>query len=242
MDIDIELGPASELHDYYMLDVFTDTPLEGNGLAVFADGAAFESTTMQRIARELNLSETVFVLPAEQGGDARARIFTPASELPFAGHPTLGTAVLIATATSRDHVRLETGSGIIPVSLERSGGGAMFGRMEQPIPTWAPYARSQELLDALGVERSGLPILAYTTGPVLVSVVLEREQEVAALAPRHGAARRARTDRLPASSRRSRDRVRPGSHATSCRAWGSTRTRRQAAPPVRSPCISRATG
>jgi len=183
MEIDIELGPASELHDYYMLDVFTDTPLEGNGLAVFADGAAFESTTMQRIARELNLSETVFVLPAEQGGDARARIFTPASELPFAGHPTLGTAVLIATATSRDHVRLETGSGIIPVSLERSGGGAMFGRMEQPIPTWAPYARSQELLDALGVERSGLPILAYTTGPVLVSVVLEREQEVAALAP-----------------------------------------------------------
>jgi trans-2,3-dihydro-3-hydroxyanthranilate isomerase len=183
MELDVELGAASELHDYYLLDVFTETPLEGNGLAVFADGAEFDPTTMQRIARELNLSETVFVLEPQEGGDARARIFTPAAELPFAGHPTLGTAVLIATASGLDQIRLETGAGMIPVAIERQAGKAMFGRMVQPIPTWRAYEHAAELLGALGVERSELPIVVYTTGPALVSVVLESEQAVRTLAP-----------------------------------------------------------
>jgi trans-2,3-dihydro-3-hydroxyanthranilate isomerase len=150
---------------------------------VFTAGEHFDGATMQLIARELNLSETVFVLAPQAGGDARIRIFTPSAELPFAGHPTLGTAVLIATATGLDDVRLETGAGTIPVAIEREPGKAMFGRMEQPIPTWAPYEEAQELLFALGVERSELPILAYTTGPVLVSVLLESAQAVGALAP-----------------------------------------------------------
>jgi trans-2,3-dihydro-3-hydroxyanthranilate isomerase len=183
MDLDIDLGPASELHDYYVLDVFTDTRLAGNPLAVFSDGERFDERTMQLIARELNLSETVFVLAAEHGGDARARIFTPAAELPFAGHPTLGTAVLIATAWGLDHVRLETAGGIVPVAIERRPGAVTFGRMQQPIPTWTAYQHETELLAALGVERSLLPVEAYTNGPLLVSVVLESEQEVAALAP-----------------------------------------------------------
>jgi trans-2,3-dihydro-3-hydroxyanthranilate isomerase len=183
MELDVNLSDYGAVHRYFVLDVFTDTPLTGNQLAVFTDGEQFDSATMQRIARELALSETVFVLAPQAGGDARARIFTPASELPFAGHPTLGTAVLIATATGRDHVRLETGAGIIPVAIEREPGKAMFGRMEQPIPTWCPYERAEELLLALGVARSQLPIVAYTTGPVLVSVVLDSEQAVSALAP-----------------------------------------------------------
>jgi trans-2,3-dihydro-3-hydroxyanthranilate isomerase len=76
--------------DYVIVDVFTDTPLQGNALAVFTDGRGVPAERMQQIAREMNLSETVFVLPAEAGGDARVRIFTPLTELPFAGHPTLG--------------------------------------------------------------------------------------------------------------------------------------------------------
>ena len=74
---------------YVIVDVFTDTPLQGNQLAVFEDGSALSDDQMQRLAREMNLSETVLLLPAEDGGDARMRIFTPAGELAFAGHPVL---------------------------------------------------------------------------------------------------------------------------------------------------------
>lgn len=81
---------------YHVVDVFTTAPLEGNALAVFPDATGIESATMQRIARELNLSETTFVLPQESNDDAtRVRIFTPAAELPFAGHPTIGTAYVL---------------------------------------------------------------------------------------------------------------------------------------------------
>lgn len=79
--------------NYHVVDVFTSTPLEGNALAVFPDATSVDDATMQRIARELNLSETAFILPKESDGDAtRVRIFTPAAELAFAGHPTIGTA------------------------------------------------------------------------------------------------------------------------------------------------------
>jgi trans-2,3-dihydro-3-hydroxyanthranilate isomerase len=90
---------------YAILDVFTDRPLAGNPLAVVLDSAGLDDTAMQAIAREFNLSETVFVLPAEKPvHSARLRIFTPAAELPFAGHPTVGTAVLLA------HERLGSGT------------------------------------------------------------------------------------------------------------------------------------
>src|SRR5262245_1361891 len=90
--------PPGDGMPYVLLDVFTDTPLEGNQLAVFTDGRGLDPERMQALAREMNLSETVFVLPAEAGGDARIRIFTPLSELPFAGHPTLGTAFAVGSA------------------------------------------------------------------------------------------------------------------------------------------------
>jgi trans-2,3-dihydro-3-hydroxyanthranilate isomerase len=168
---------------YVLLDVFTDAPLEGNQLAVFADGRGLDPAQMQRLAREMNLSETVFVLPAEAGGVARIRIFTPLAELPFAGHPTLGTAFAVGTALGTAQVRLETGIGIVPVELEREGERVAFGRMQQAIPEWAGFEREAELLAALGVERSGLPVEAYDNGPLHVYVELESEEAVAALRP-----------------------------------------------------------
>src|SRR6476469_1813748 len=85
----VEDQPVATLR-YVVADVFTDVPLAGNQLAVFTDGRGVDDETMQKLAREMNVSETVFVLPPEAGGHARIRIFTPATELPFAGHPELG--------------------------------------------------------------------------------------------------------------------------------------------------------
>jgi trans-2,3-dihydro-3-hydroxyanthranilate isomerase len=175
------------MHRYVVTDVFTDTPLEGNPLAVFPDGGAVPEELMQPIAREMNLSETVFVLPAEAGGDVRIRIFTPATELPFAGHPTLGTALLLGESSGADEVRLETGVGEVAVALERVDGRVTSGRMRQPIPTWEPYDRADELLAALGVEASELPVLAYRNGPRFAYVTLGSEEAVASLQPDLGA-------------------------------------------------------
>jgi trans-2,3-dihydro-3-hydroxyanthranilate isomerase len=168
---------------YFVVDVFTDTPLEGNQLAVFPDAGDYSSEHMQKLAREMNLSESVFVLPAEGVGDKRVRIFTPRHELPFAGHPVLGCAFVLGEELGRDSVRLETGLGVIPIGLERKDGSIIFGRMEQAIPHWRLFAREHELLTALGVKRSGLPVEAYPNGPFHVYVELESEEAVAALRP-----------------------------------------------------------
>ena len=170
------------LHAYVVADVFTERPLEGNQLAVFLDGGLVPEELMQATARELNLSETVFVLPPSGGADALIRIFTPDRELPFAGHPVLGSAVVLGEQRGLETVRLETGSGVVPVELRRDG-EAVFGRMVQPLPTWEPYARADELLRAVGVERSGLPVELYRNGPGHVYVELETEEAVAALRP-----------------------------------------------------------
>jgi trans-2,3-dihydro-3-hydroxyanthranilate isomerase len=168
---------------YVLLDVFTDTPLEGNQLAVFTDGHDLASETMQLLARELKLSETAFVLPAQRGGDAWIRIFTPAAELPFAGHPILGSAIVLGTALGRDALTLETAAGPVPVRLQPGPEGAISGWMLQPVPSWGPYQREAELLDALGVERSGLPVESYVNGPRHAYVELESRKAVAALTP-----------------------------------------------------------
>jgi trans-2,3-dihydro-3-hydroxyanthranilate isomerase len=175
------------MHTYVITDVFTDTLLEGNPLAVISGADDLPPERMQRIAREMNLSETVFVLPAEGDADARIRIFTPSTELPFAGHPTLGTALLLGESTGGDLIRLQTGAGVVRVTLERRDGRIVSGRMEQPIPTWAPYDRADELLAALGVGASQLPVEAYRNGPRHAYVTLDSEQAVAALEPDLGA-------------------------------------------------------
>src|SRR5436309_8074818 len=138
---------------------------------------------MQGLARELNLSESVFVLPAEAGGHARIRIFTPGIEMQFAGHPTLGTAFVLAAPMQLIEIRLETGAGIVPVVVEREGPRIVFGRMAQPIPSWELFADEEALLRALGVERSELPVELYDNGARHVYVGLASEAEVERLNP-----------------------------------------------------------
>lgn len=170
-------------HEYLVVDVFTSRPLEGNQLGVFLDGRPFSPEQMLRLAREMNFAETVFLLPPETGGDVLVRIFTPSAELPFAGHPVLGTAFVVGTATGADVVVLETQAGPVPVTLERDEGQIVFGRMQQPIPTWEPFEREAELMSALGVRTSGLPVELYRSGPGHVYVKLPSEREVAELRP-----------------------------------------------------------
>jgi trans-2,3-dihydro-3-hydroxyanthranilate isomerase len=167
-------------HAYAVVDAFTDRPLEGNPVAIFRDGSGLDAALMQRTARELNLSETVFLLAASDGveADARVRIFTPATELPFAGHPVLGTAVLVGGERGLQEVRLETGAGVIPVRLQRER-----GEMEQPVPRLEKFAAHDGLLAALGAGRPALPVEAYVNGPRHVMVALEDEAMVSALAP-----------------------------------------------------------
>lgn len=178
---------AAHTHRYVVLDVFTSTPLTGNPLAVFPHGGVFPAEHMQGMARELNLSETVFVLEAERGGDARVRIFTPALELPFAGHPVLGTAIALARERALDTVTLETGAGPVPVRVARgeevSGSYVASGAMDQPIPSWRAYHRAADVLAAVGARASGLPLEVYDNGAVYVYVELEDEPAVASLAP-----------------------------------------------------------
>jgi trans-2,3-dihydro-3-hydroxyanthranilate isomerase len=168
---------------YVVVDVFTETPLQGNQLAVFTDARGIPPERMQALAREMNFSETTFVLPSEGAGNARVRIFTPAEELPFAGHPVLGTAFVLAAPMQLDEVKLELAQGLVRVRLEREGYTLVFGRMEQPLPTVATYEREAELLDALHLERSELPVEIYDNGVPHVFVALPSEEAVAALRP-----------------------------------------------------------
>lgn len=174
------------MHRYEVLDVFTDTPLRGNPVAVFTDAADLSAEVMQRTARELNLSETVFVVgeaSGDQGYDAHIRIFTPAVELPFAGHPVLGTGFVLGAAMRSELVRLKLSAGVIPVRLSRERDEIVYGEMEQPVPEFGPFDRAAEVLAAVGVERSQLPVWSYRNGPLHVYVALDSEAAVAALEP-----------------------------------------------------------
>jgi trans-2,3-dihydro-3-hydroxyanthranilate isomerase len=202
---------------YVLVDVFTDTPLEGNALAVFTDARDIPEDRLQPLAREMNLSETVFVFPAgwdpatqraypgetgsegtgdrrnqdetvfvdpaEQGGHAKIRIFTPATEVKFAGHPTLGSAYVLAGPLQLEEIRLETVVGVIPVRLEREGPRIVFGWMTQVVPMVTEYEPTEALLAALGVEGSLLPVELYDNGLPHLYVTLRSEDEVAALQP-----------------------------------------------------------
>jgi trans-2,3-dihydro-3-hydroxyanthranilate isomerase len=168
---------------YVVCDVFTDTPLEGNQLAVFTDARELPEDRLQALARELKFSETVFVYPAENDGHARMRIFTPAQEVPFAGHPTLGTAFVLGGPLQLGEIRLETQVGTVPVTLEREGARIVFGRMSQPVPTVEPFDDQASLLEALGVEGSELPVELYDNGLRHVYIRLRSPADVAAVKP-----------------------------------------------------------
>ena len=137
-------------HPYRLLNVFTRGAevLSGNPLCVFENGSAFDGGTMQALARQFNLSETTFILPSGRGS-ARVRIFTPSYEMPFAGHPTLGTAhVCRALGLGGNELTLEMTAGVIPVSAE-----ADRWTLKANAPTWREVAESREAIAAmLGLE------------------------------------------------------------------------------------------
>ncbi|CAM3034534.1 MULTISPECIES: PhzF family phenazine biosynthesis protein [Dermacoccus] len=160
-------------YEYEVADVFTQEPLEGNPVAVFLDAVGLSAERMQQIAQEMHLSETVFVLPPRGGGDVRVRIFTPVNELPFAGHPTLGAAIVLGRTGRGDRLDMETAMGTVRFELARNEAGHVrSATMWQPVPTWGPYDRADELLECLGLSSSTPPVEAYRNGPRHVFVGL----------------------------------------------------------------------
>ena len=126
----------------------TDEPFNGNQLAVFTDPAGLSESQMQKIAKELNFSETTFVFPPgkKEEADFRVRIFTPELELPMAGHPTIGTAFVLSLQDRRpkSKLRFEEKVGIIPVSVEFEGGVPGWVSMSQPLPKFGPAFEDRE--------------------------------------------------------------------------------------------------
>ena len=125
---------------YFICDVFTKRPFSGNQLAVLPEAKGLDEVQMQQIAREFNFSETAFVFPPEQGQTRKVRIFTPTSELPFAGHPNLGTAFSLYLngylGEQQDSMRIvfEEKAGLVPVSIDLAKNGDWFLELESPEP------------------------------------------------------------------------------------------------------------
>lgn len=172
------------------IDVFTRKPLEGNPLAVFRDGSGLSERVMRSIAREMHLSETTFVLPREKRVERlkgiRTRIFTVEEELPFAGHPTLGTAWVLKGKSDKQEIRLDLNVGQVPVRFfERDG--ESFGEMTQPEPKWGTTHRRDKLASALGVTESdfdsNLPIETVSTGNAFAMVAFKSLEVLRGLRP-----------------------------------------------------------
>ena len=173
---------------FTQVDVFTTRPLSGNSLAVFLDGRGLSTARMQAIAREMNLSETTYLLPpTARGADARVRIFTVETELPFAGHPTLGTAFIVASrGPRRAEIRLQTKAGVIPVRIDRRRSGAYL-EMRQIDPVFGPTVDQGRLARLLGLrpadfDRRALPQVVSTGLPFLI-VPLRSSPALDRLAP-----------------------------------------------------------
>ena len=153
-------------------DVFSSRPLEGNSLAVFPDGRGLTDAEMQSIAKEMNLSETTFILPreaaVEQERGIRVRIFTVQEELPFAGHPTLGTAFALRGHSGAQHIVLELNVGGVPVHFEDHAAEAAFGEMTQIDPTFGVLHDREAVARATGLRiddfDDSLPIETVSTG------------------------------------------------------------------------------
>lgn len=171
-------------YPYVLLDVFTHTALEGNQLAVFADGRGLSDAEMQRLARETNLSETTFILPRNQAEERdegiRVRIFTTQEELNFAGHPTLGTAWYLYQEGRQQRpglVELALNVGRIPVTFATSGDGRTTGEMRQRDPEFGETLSAETVAAATGVPLhvidTSLPIQTVSTGTAFTIVPLK---------------------------------------------------------------------
>lgn len=177
-------------HPLTWLDVFTDTPLAGNALAVVHDADGLDDATMQAFARETRLSETTFVqVPQADAADYRNRIFTLAGELPFAGHPSLGTAVAVAAVRGEAEARYvqQTAAGCQPVEVRRTGERASAASMLQEPATAGPALDPEPLLGAAGLAGDAahprLPWQVVSTGTPHVIAPLRDAAALARLAP-----------------------------------------------------------
>ncbi len=174
---------------YLHYDVFTDHLFGGNQLAVVLDGRGLSTETMQAIAKEMNFSETTFVLPAEQEGtDVRMRIFTPGQELPMAGHPTIGSTFALARsgviASGRERFVFGLGVGPVPVDLTWKGDDLSFAWMTQPNPVFSdPIADRSTAAEALSlpagaITGTGLPVQVVSAGVPFLFVPLATRSAV----------------------------------------------------------------
>lgn len=170
---------------YHLVDVFTDRAFGGNPLAVFTNARGLPTALMQKIAKEFNLSETTFVFPpASAENDFKLRIFTPGSEVPMAGHPTVGTSYVLALEklldfkAPRSDFRLEENVGVIPVTLEGQGDQPDFVVMTQPLPVFEPEFTNRELVaELLSISPTDLagdlPVQVVTCGVPFLYVPLK---------------------------------------------------------------------
>jgi trans-2,3-dihydro-3-hydroxyanthranilate isomerase len=159
-------------------DVFSSRALEGNSLAVFFDGRGLSDAEMQALAKEMNLSETTFILPGvaavERERGVRVRIFTVQEELPFAGHPTLGTAFALRGQPEAKEVKLNLNVGTVPVRFEDGAGQPAFGEMTQVDPVFGMWHSREAVAQATGLRLEdfddSLPIQTVSTGlPYIVT-------------------------------------------------------------------------
>jgi len=173
---------------YYICDVFTDTRFGGNQLAVLPDARGLSDDQMQQIAREFNFSESTFVLPAEQGNTRRVRIFTPTLEVPFAGHPNIGTAFVLASigelgeARATHTVTFEERAGLVAIEITRSAQGPIVCELEAPERLSLGESVSPELvaaavcLDARDVvSKSHAPRVASVGLPFVFAELADRD-------------------------------------------------------------------
>lgn len=183
---------------YAILDVFTETPFRGNPLAVVLDGEGLSDEAMQTIAAEFNLSETVFVFPPEKPGNTAAvRIFTPGAELPFAGHPTVGTAVLLAkrqmgavSLPSDVAIALEERIGLVragAVAKPGRSGHATFTLPQKPMQI-APAVARVRIADALGLDEDDIGFdrhrpAVYSAGVPFTLVPVKTMKAIGNIAP-----------------------------------------------------------
>lgn len=162
---------------FVQLDVFTHRPLEGNQLAVFTDARGLTDREMQMLAKEMNLSETTFILPREKSIEenegVQVRIFTVSEELPFAGHPTLGTAWCLQQKSGSEEVVLDLKVGKVPVRFEKRE-TLLFGEMRQAEPVFGAFHQRDDVAEVFGLPASelngDLPIQAVSTGMQFIIV------------------------------------------------------------------------
>lgn len=171
------------------VDVFTDCALTGNALAVFLDGRGLSTEQMQAIARETNLSETTFILPGDQAAEnengIRVRIFTVQEELPFAGHPTLGTAFVLRGHSGAAEIRLALNVGAVPVRFEERPGQPPFGEMTQKNPEFGSSYDPKTIAEVTGLNSAdfdpSVPIQTVSTGVPFTIAALRSLQTLKSL-------------------------------------------------------------